>query len=351
MNAPLRTLAVAASVLSIACSKSTSGTSGTSDSKPTIDSFSASPTSVAAGASSTLTWSVTGATSLSIDHGVGTPTGASATVMPTATTTYTLTASNSFGSSTAAATVTVNPLVPVISSFTASPGTIMAGQSSTLSWSVSNATSLSISQGVGTVAGTSKSVSPDQTTAYILSATGEGTTVTATATVHVLRLQYSDPAPGGAARLVRNAASTSTRAVLDLIVGSSPQSAFGLALDLAVDTGRATFDAATGFDIAGSALAPNANGEIAAKAIVPSTGPLAGVLVAGIAHRKTGPADLDQVLAAGALLARFSFDMKSGAAAGKVFDDTAFGAVLLSSALSPVVPKSGFAIGMLSVGE
>jgi hypothetical protein len=74
---------------------------------PTISSFVANPTSMASGGSSTLSWNVIGATSLSIDRGLGPVTGASKSVSPTATTTYTLTATNAAGSSNAAATVTV----------------------------------------------------------------------------------------------------------------------------------------------------------------------------------------------------------------------------------------------------
>jgi hypothetical protein len=76
---------------------------------PVISSFTANPQSIAPGASSTLSWSVSAATSLSIG-GIGTVTGASTSVSPAQTTTYTLTATNSGGSSTAQATVTVtNP--------------------------------------------------------------------------------------------------------------------------------------------------------------------------------------------------------------------------------------------------
>jgi chitodextrinase len=57
--------------------------------------------------------------------------------------------------------------VPVISSFSASPSTITSGQSATLSWVVTGATSLSMS-GIGTVTGTSISVSPTLTTTYTL---------------------------------------------------------------------------------------------------------------------------------------------------------------------------------------
>jgi hypothetical protein len=77
---------------------------------PVIASFTATPSTVKAGTAATLAWSVTGATSLSIDNGVGTITGAtSKSVTPTVATTYTLTATNSGGSMTAKVTVTVTP--------------------------------------------------------------------------------------------------------------------------------------------------------------------------------------------------------------------------------------------------
>ncbi len=76
---------------------------------PTITSFTASPTSIASGSSSSLSWATTGATSIAITPGTFTSTSASGstTVSPTATTTYTLTATNAVGSVTATAKVTV----------------------------------------------------------------------------------------------------------------------------------------------------------------------------------------------------------------------------------------------------
>jgi polyhydroxybutyrate depolymerase len=75
---------------------------------PVISSFASSPTSISAGQSSTLSWSVSGATSLALDNGIGDVTSASSrTVSPTATTTYVLTARNAGGSVTASTTVTV----------------------------------------------------------------------------------------------------------------------------------------------------------------------------------------------------------------------------------------------------
>jgi len=74
---------------------------------------------------------------------------------------------------------------PVISEFKATPSSIASGESSTLTWVVTNATSLSINQNVGPVTGTSVSVSPTASTVYTLTATGPGGTKTATASVSV----------------------------------------------------------------------------------------------------------------------------------------------------------------------
>lgn len=85
-------------------------------SAPSISSFTASPTSIASGSSSTLSWITSGANTVSIDHGVGnqsaTSTG-SVSVSPSTTTIYTLTAVNSIGTTTATTTVTVTAPVPL----------------------------------------------------------------------------------------------------------------------------------------------------------------------------------------------------------------------------------------------
>jgi chitodextrinase len=74
---------------------------------PVITSFTATPASIAAGQSAALSWAASNTTSLTINNGVGTVTGTSATVQPTVTTAYTLTATNSMGSTTSQASVTV----------------------------------------------------------------------------------------------------------------------------------------------------------------------------------------------------------------------------------------------------
>jgi len=75
---------------------------------------------------------------------------------------------------------------PTIASFTAVPTTITSGQSATLMWSVSGATSVSLSNGIGDVSTvTSHPVAPTQSTTYTLTATNTGGSTTATATITV----------------------------------------------------------------------------------------------------------------------------------------------------------------------
>lgn len=177
-----------AAVLGLAMLGGCSGSGGGPAPAPaaSIASFTASPAAIPAGGSSTLAWTVANATSLSLDQGIGTVTGSSRSVSPAATTTYTLTAAGAGGNATASATVTVVP-APVIASFTATPSAITTGQSSTLAWSVSGATGLSLDQGIGAVTGTSRVVSPVATTTYTLTAvnTSAGATASATATATV----------------------------------------------------------------------------------------------------------------------------------------------------------------------
>lgn len=75
---------------------------------PTISSFNASSAEILAGQSVTLSWNVAGATSLSINQGVGTVTGQNQIVVsPTTTTSYTLSATNAQGTNTRTVKVVV----------------------------------------------------------------------------------------------------------------------------------------------------------------------------------------------------------------------------------------------------
>ena len=98
---------------------------------PIINSFLANPTTITVGESSALSWSVTDATSVTVDNGIGSValTGTTA-VNPTTTTTYTLTATNTAGSVTATTTITVNPVATLTITQTEGTNTAWFGASS-----------------------------------------------------------------------------------------------------------------------------------------------------------------------------------------------------------------------------
>ena len=78
-----------------------------------------------------------------------------------------------------------SPAAPTVT-ISADPSTIEKGQSSTLTWSSTNATNVSIDQGIGDVSTTgSRSVSPSSSTTYTIAAKGEGGTVSATTRITV----------------------------------------------------------------------------------------------------------------------------------------------------------------------
>ncbi len=158
-----------------------------------IERFDATPSTVPAGQPAILNWVVDGATSVTIEPGLGSVnvrTGA-ASVTPQQTTTYTLTATGPGGTVRSTTTVTVGGAGvttggPQIVRFEGSPTTIQQGQQATLSWATNGATQVSIS-GVGTVAANgSTTVSPAQTTTYTMTATGpNGQPVTSPVTITV----------------------------------------------------------------------------------------------------------------------------------------------------------------------
>jgi phospholipase C len=162
---------------------------------PQVTSFTASPTSVSTGQTTTISWTTTNATSVNItppvfnpEDGITLPTSGTANPPVNGTTTYTITATGPGGTS-APQTVTVT--VPFTLSLSASPATITPGQQATLSWQVSNGstTSLAIDNGIcspcalpqGTV-----TVSPSATTTYTATALApDGTPIKQSATLTV----------------------------------------------------------------------------------------------------------------------------------------------------------------------
>lgn len=168
---------------------------------PTVNSFSASPSSVVTGGNQMvrLSWSVSDSSGTGVTvtvNGVGTF-GASGFVdisQPQSTTTYVLTARNGCGNQTTAqTTVTATSCPPPqINSFTASPSSVFIGGSRTvrLSWSVSDPSGTGVTlsiPGVGTFASPTAFVDiaqPQSTTTYTLNATvGCGATASAQTTV------------------------------------------------------------------------------------------------------------------------------------------------------------------------
>jgi hypothetical protein len=81
---------------------------------PVIGTFSSSPSTVNPGGTSTLSWNVTGANSVSIDNGIGQVNAAGTmAVSPATSIVYTISATNSAGTLTSSAAITVSSAPPV----------------------------------------------------------------------------------------------------------------------------------------------------------------------------------------------------------------------------------------------
>lgn len=167
----------------------------------TILSFTATPLTVDAGQMSTLSWTTENGTEARIDAGgatvhtvpegeVGAGTFAVTVNQTTAYTLYVRDADGNEVSSTV--TVMVNQVAgPSVTSFTANPTAVDPGMSATLSWTVADATQITIADGVGTnvymgadLTGTVQ-VTPAQTTTYTLVASDGAQMASGTVTVTV----------------------------------------------------------------------------------------------------------------------------------------------------------------------
>ena len=169
---------------------------------PTVG-ISASPASITAGTSSTLTVTATNATAVTVAGTDGSSYtlqagGGAQIVKPGANTTYTATAVGDGGSASASATVTVTAIAAPSVSIVASPTSITVGSSSTLTVTAANATAVTVAGTDGSaytlaVSGGAQIVSPAATATYTATATGAGGTSSATATVTVTT--STSPAP------------------------------------------------------------------------------------------------------------------------------------------------------------
>ncbi len=357
----MKSIALSVLFLAAACSQTTPA--------PVINAFSATPATITAGKSSTLSWDVNGATSISLDNGLGPQGGATVIVSPTVTTTYTLTATGVGGTATATALVTVGSAAnaPQITFFRASPNFIATGGTSTLSWATTGQVStLAIDQSVGDVTGlTSKNVTVNQSTTYTLTAVGPSGTSTQQVSVSThspfLHLEYTDPvAPTAKLVLVKNqTATTNTRLVLDLKVGAlATVTAFGVALNLPFDpasTGMVAFvnSSAAGLGGVMPGVIQAGSGPATAGAFL--GGPALGNLfTVGVARHKGAVGDGDATWSPGDTLFSLAFDLGPSAIAGtNVFQSAAlssnakFRAAALHKDGTEAVSKADIALGDL----
>ncbi|MCA9354204.1 MAG: DUF11 domain-containing protein [Candidatus Kaiserbacteria bacterium] len=149
---------------------------------PSCDYFSANPTAIMVGDSATLTWNTSNATDVVMNNGIGAVSAdGSIVVSPTVDTTYTLTVYGATGQSVTCSVPVDVSIVPVPSCdlFTATPSTILLGESATLTWESSNADQVFINNGIGAVsADGSISVTPLATITYTLTVIGQKDQVT-----------------------------------------------------------------------------------------------------------------------------------------------------------------------------
>jgi hypothetical protein len=124
---------------------------------PAIIVFSNNPTTIATGGTSTLLWNVTGATSVSIDQGIGqVDVAGSRVVSPAKSTVYTISATNANGA-VIRTSATIIVLAPTPPQTTASNPVIVftathrGGTSWQLSWNVTNASQIVIQPDIGPV--------------------------------------------------------------------------------------------------------------------------------------------------------------------------------------------------------
>jgi len=180
--------ALSACLLALGACGGGSGSSTPATPAPTV-SVVASPTSINSGASSTLTWSSTDASSCTASGGWSGTKAASGVlaVMPSATASYSLSCTGAGGSAQASATVTVSAAPPTLT-LSASPASVASGSSSTLTWASTNTTACTASgswTGTQPTSGTSSTGALSAGASYTLTCTGAGGSVNKTANVTI----------------------------------------------------------------------------------------------------------------------------------------------------------------------
>ncbi|WP_164001004.1 beta strand repeat-containing protein [Pyxidicoccus caerfyrddinensis] len=169
--------------------------------------------------------------------------------------------------------------------------------------------------------------------------------------VYGATLAYTDPA-GGRIRLMRNPASTSTQLVLD-VVAAEDLSGYGVGFNLPMDATKVRL-AAQGAITAGAILSAGASVP-AVAAVLPVSGPMAGVLTSGLSQKAAGSGAVatDTAIPTGSVLYQLKLELAPGAESGVVFDGANLGGrfkgLLRNKLGDDVVGSSGFGIGRLEI--
>lgn len=303
-----------------------------------IAQFSASPAEAAAGQPVTLSWRISGALSAELEGAPVDAVQGSIQVNPSQETAYHLTAHSAGATGMATALVRIGA-PPAITSFTATPNPVPRGTTTVLSWQATGAQTFSLAGGDGAgPAGAlhTRRVRPLSDSTYTLTASNAFGSTTQDVGVTVAgspgtSLVYNAPPAGGGEtlRLVRDASSSTTRVVLRL-EAAQDLALDGLALNLPFDgatpgsrdgIARVALSSPTvfgGVDFTTGSATP------AAVSALPTTGPLAGILILGMAQKPAAVSGLtgDSPIGAGTPLAIFTLDLLPAGGTGPVFDGT-----------------------------
>lgn len=187
---------------------------------------------------------------------------------------------------------------------------------------------------------------------YTLRFTATGANATSAAfDVVQPRLVYTDPPEGGTIRVVRNAASTDSVVVLD-VVAAEAFTGYAVGFTLPADPRTV---------VAGSPLISNVGGlnpgtsPAAFGAALPTTGRMAGFLTAGISQKASGAGAVttDTAVAAGTVLFTLRLEMAQSPLFKEAFDGATLGhrfeAAIRNRAGDDVVPGLNFRFGRLAV--
>ncbi len=162
---------------------------------PSCDSFTASPSTLVGAGNTVLNWTTTNADAVSIDGGVGTVAlDGSVSTAVSASKTFTLTATKGAQSISCRTSVTVNPVdetAPSCDAFSVSPSSGESGTDATMTWNTSNADSVSINQGIGSVSvDGSRSITIDTDKTYTLTATKGSKTISCATSVSLTTVTH-----------------------------------------------------------------------------------------------------------------------------------------------------------------